>query len=291
MDILVFGGSGFLGSHACDSLSEAGHNVRIFDLVPSPYLRADQEMIIGNILDQDAVSTAIAGADAVYNFAGIADLDDAATKPMDTVQLNILGNLHIMEGCVEHKVARYVYASSIYVFSEKGGFYRCSKQAAELYIAEYQRRYDMEFTILRFGTLFGPRANHRNSVYRYLNMALKNRAITTEGNPEARREYIYVKDAAQLTLEALDKQYANQRIVLTGHQSIYFKDLLYMIQEIIGEDVTVEILENHAHPAHYSMTPYSYSPKAGKKLTLNPYTDMGQGLIECLGEMDSESGN
>lgn len=66
MKITVFGGSGFLGSHICDKLSGAGHAVTIVDLHPSPWLRQDQTMITGNILDEDVVHQAVQGADMVF---------------------------------------------------------------------------------------------------------------------------------------------------------------------------------------------------------------------------------
>ena len=65
MKITVFGGSGFLGSHICDKLSEAGHAVTIVDLHPSPWLRPDQTMLAGNILDEETVNRAVAGADKI----------------------------------------------------------------------------------------------------------------------------------------------------------------------------------------------------------------------------------
>ena len=70
MNILVLGGSGFLGSHVCDQLSEADQKVRIYDCVEPPWLRPEQEMIVGDLLDEIILEKAIAGCDVVYNFAG-----------------------------------------------------------------------------------------------------------------------------------------------------------------------------------------------------------------------------
>ena len=58
MNVLVVGGSGFLGSHTADALTEAGYKVKIFDIIKSPYLQKDQEMIVGNILDKKAIEKA-----------------------------------------------------------------------------------------------------------------------------------------------------------------------------------------------------------------------------------------
>ena len=77
MNILVLGGAGFLGSHVADQLTLAGHQVRIFDRMYSPWLRQDQEMIVGDLLDQATLDQASDGCEVVYNFAAIADLDKA----------------------------------------------------------------------------------------------------------------------------------------------------------------------------------------------------------------------
>mgnify|MGYP001339627310 CR=1 FL=1 len=69
MKTLVLGGSGFLGSHVADQLTLAGHQVRVFDREPSPWLHQDQQMIVGDLLDQTILDLAIDGCDVVYNFA------------------------------------------------------------------------------------------------------------------------------------------------------------------------------------------------------------------------------
>ena len=94
---VVFGASGFLGSHVADALSEAGYRVRLFDRSPSPYQRPDQEMIVGDIMDIEQVIEAAKGAAVVYNFAAIADIDEAHDKPLATATINVLGNMHVLE--------------------------------------------------------------------------------------------------------------------------------------------------------------------------------------------------
>ena len=137
MKVTVFGGSGFLGSHVCDKLAEAGHETTVFDRAPSPWLREGQRMIVGDILDEAAVREAVQGSEAVFNFAGIADIGEANVLPLETVKANILGNTVILEACRLAGVGRFVYASTVYVYSASGGFYRCSKQASELFIEQY----------------------------------------------------------------------------------------------------------------------------------------------------------
>jgi len=288
MKITVFGGAGFLGSHVCDKLSDAGHSVSIFDLVESKWLRPDQTMLIGNILDVGAVEKAILAADIVFNYAGIADLEEAMNKPRETVEVNILGNTNILEACRESNVKRYIFASTIYVYSQHGGFYRCSKQASELYIENYYQQYGLEYTILRYGSLYGTRSDKNNAIYRFVDGAVKNNKIAYGGNPESLREYIHVEDAATATVEMLDGKYSNENITLTGHQAMRVKDLLHMIQEILGKDIELEYRKEKSL-AHYDVTPYSFAPKVGRKYAAPLHIDMGQGLIELIEEYSNKS--
>jgi UDP-glucose 4-epimerase len=85
MKAIVFGGSGFLGSHVADALDDAGYKVVVYDIKLSPYLRKSQAMVTGDILDQKKVEAAVKDCDIVYNFAGIADIDEASKKPLESV--------------------------------------------------------------------------------------------------------------------------------------------------------------------------------------------------------------
>lgn len=112
--VVVFGASGFLGSHVADALSAAGYRVRLFDRSPSPYLKNNQEMIIGDIMNLDQVIEAAKGTSIIYNFAAIADIDEANDKPIPTATINVLGNMHALEAARIAGARRFVFASSIY---------------------------------------------------------------------------------------------------------------------------------------------------------------------------------
>jgi UDP-glucose 4-epimerase len=285
---IVFGGSGFLGSHVSDVLLEAGHEVTIFDLVPSSYIQPGQKMIVGDILDREEVDEAVKEKDVVYHFAGLADLDDAKTKPFETVSKNIIGTVNILDAAVNANIEHFIFASTIYVYSSLGGFYRCSKQAGELYIEEYQRRCGLNFTILRYGSLYGPRAGNNNGIMRYLSQGLKTGKITYSGTGDEVREYIHVKDAARLTVDVFSPEYQNKHIVITGHHPMKTREMMATIREILKKDIKLEFLEVPSN-VHYTLTPYSFTPKIGSKLVSNLYVDMGQGLLECLQEISQES--
>ena len=284
MKAIVFGGSGFIGSYVADVLLEKGHDVLIFDLKPSPYLRAGQRMMVGDILDESAVKKAVDGVSVIYNFAGIADIDKASEKPVETIKQNILGNAYILESIKHRNIDRYVFASTIYVYSESGSFYKSSKQACELYIEDYSKKYGIPYTILRYGSLYGPRADESNPVFRLLKGALLEKKISHYGSGEEIREYIHVEDAARCSVEILDNNFVNQNVLLTGHHPIKSRDMVTMINEMLGNKLTIEF--RHERPdAHYQVTPYSYNPRLGKKYVSHYYIDMGQGLLQCIEEV------
>ncbi len=283
----VFGGSGFLGSHVADKLSDSGYEVTIFDKDSSLWSKDYQRMIIGDILDQDRVDEAVSEADVVYNFAAIADLNAGIRDPIGTMKVNVLGNGTVLEACRKNKIKRFVYASSVYVYSRHGGFYRCSKQAAEHYVEEYASTYGLDYTILRYGSLYGPRSDGSNGVYRIIRHALETGTISYSGSEESLREYVHVEDAAQASVAILKQEFRNQHIVLTGQEQLRVEDMLKMLAEIIDCKQPVEF-KSGENEAHYIRTPYSYQPKLGLKYIPPVHIDMGQGLIQLIEDIQAE---
>ena len=223
---IVFGGSGFLGSHVADALSENGYNVALFDLQVSPYIRRDQTMVVGSILDTEKVNYAIKGQDIVFHFAGLSDLDIGKNQPIEVANQNIIGTINLLNASIKANIKRFVFASTIYVYSDLGGFYRCSKQATELFIEEFNKCYGLNFTVLRYGSLYGPRASASNGIRRYLSQALQDGKITYPGTGDEMREYINVRDAARLSVDILSSEYKNKHIVITGQHPLKTKDIL-----------------------------------------------------------------
>jgi UDP-glucose 4-epimerase len=283
--VLVTGSSGFIGSHVADALDGENYRVILFDSVPSNYKTENQEEFIGDILNPGDIETAMKGCDVVFHFAAQADIGISSNIPTSTITANIIGTQNVLEAARKHKVNRFLFASTIYVYSELGSFYRVSKQACEKIIEEYQREFDLNFTILRYGSLYGPRANEFNFISKVLIQALKNKKIVRRGDGNEMREYIHVKDAAQLSVDALDDKYKNKHLIITGNQSIKVKDLLIMIEEIFGGEIEIEFGdEEEMH--HYEITPYNYKPQIAKKITPVTYHDLGQGLMDQIYDLE-----
>lgn len=281
--IAVTGGAGFLGSHLVDALVAAGHTVTVLDRVASRWLPTGARMITADLDDAAALAELVDGQDAVYHLAGFADLNAARQRPLDTAQVNILGTLRLLEAMRARGVTRFLFASTVYVYSREGGFYRCSKQACESYIEEYGRELGLRYTVLRYGSLYGPRSDRSNGVHRLLAAAMREGRITYTGAPDDQREYIHVEDAARLSTEVLGAEWEGQHVLLTGAAPTRARDLFTMFQEILGRAVAVDYRAEGS--GHYAVTPYAYTPKPGRKLVATHYVDMGQGLLRLVEDL------
>ena len=287
--VIIFGGSGFLGSYVADELTGRGYDVVIADIKPSLYRSEKQKFLFCDITDQQCVESAVSDkVDFVYNFAGLADINEAIRMPLRTMQLNVMGNLNILEACRNNNVSRFIYASSAYAFSNKGSFYGISKHTCEKLIEEYYNSYGLKFSIVRYGSLYGERADEHNYIYNLLKKALLERKIIVKHDADDIREYIHAKDAARLSVDIIEsKDYVNELIVLTGFEKMRRRELFQMIREILNDEVEYEC-SNEIIQGHYSVTPYSFHPSLARKLMSNPFIDMGQGLVECIRQIHSD---
>ena len=285
--VLVTGSSGFLGSHIVDCLLASGYDVSGFDLEESNYQQGLTQFYCGDVLDYEAVHTAVNGCNYVYHLAGVADISKSMESPDKTVKVNILGTQNILKASAEHRIERFIFASTIYVYSDLGGFYRVTKQACEKIIEEYRKVYDLNYTILRYGSLYGTRSNSFNSIRNMLKEALDNSEIIRRGDGEEIREYINIIDAAKLSVRVIDKEFANKHIIVTGNQSMKIRELLSMIKEIFEDNIKI-IYKPSDEQHHYQITPFSFRSQVAERLTPNTFIDIGQGILEVLNELHHE---
>ena len=287
--VVVIGGAGFLGSHTADELTRRGYRVTIFDQIESPWLLGSQEIVVGIVLNLDSVQSALEGAKYVYHFAGIADIDESRARPFETINLNIMGVATALNAAQLTGVERFLYASTMYVYSPFGSFYRASKQSAETIIEAYHERYKLDYTLMRYGSLYGPRAQSWNGLRKYVSEVVKTGKLEYFGTGRERREYIHVKDAARLSVDILDDKHRNKAITVTGSQVLNSSELIELIFEIAGKEKEVIFQGEGREGHHYSMTPYRYTPKQAQKIIPDEFVDLGQGVLEIVEEIHDEA--
>lgn len=287
--VVVFGGAGFLGGYVVNELELRGnYDIIVADIQPSKYHKV-ATFLKCDISDYRSVLDVIPDdVDVVYNYAGFANLELASDNPLTAVNLNVMGNLNVLEAAKEKKCSQFVFASSAYAMSDKGSFYGISKLASEKLVEEYYNKYKLPYTIIRYGSVYSERNYNNNYIFNLIEKAIKTGKIIHGGDGNEYREYIHAADTATLSVNIIeDLKYLNQHLILTGSEKMKRVELFEMINEILGGDLKVELL-NNGYNSHYKTTPYSFQPTASKKLLCNPYIDMGQGILECIKQIKSE---
>jgi len=287
MKVLVFGGSGFIGSHVADALTVAGHDVTVFDLCHSPHLILNQKMVTGDILDFPLVKKSVENADIVFNFAAISDIETSNLNPLESVRQNILGNANILEACRLFPVKRFIFASSVYVHSDKGGFYGTSKLSSEKLIEQYTKSYLIPHTILRFGSVYGPRSNSHNRIHQMIRQVLVEKKVSLRGEGKEIRSFIFIRDAAALCVKILKSEFENKTITVSGNEKTSYLRVFEILKEMVGDQIKLERTDKK-NPIRYQYTPFSLHTQNGIKLTQNPHVDLDQGIFLTLQQMAAE---
>ena len=282
--ILVFGGFGFLGYYLVHELLNRGYEVTVADFDENKKLDYNITYVRCDITNKENVESVFKNKqfDIVYNLAGFANLDTSIKYPLETIQLNVIGNMHILEQCVKNSISRFVYASSAYAMSNKGSFYGISKLASEKIVEEYLKKYSLPFTILRYGSVYSEKSYDNNYIYNLVKSAVLEGKINHNGDGNELREYIHAADASKLSVDVIESEdFKNLHVILTGNERMKRSDLFNMVNEILNDQVEIKY-KNDGYHNHYNFTPYSFEPSVSRKLSANPHIDMGQGLLECV---------
>lgn len=289
MNIGVIGGSGFIGSHVVDQLIDEGHEVTVFDIM-KPH-RDDVLHKIIDITDLTNTSVALAGSyDAIYLLAAMADVNDCYKNPVSTIEINVLGVVNVLEACVKNEIQRLIFASTVWVYglsdeeevdesstigiTNKEHIYTASKVSAESLIQSYNDLYDQDFTILRYGIPYGPRARGGTILPIFVRLATEGKSLTIQGDGSAYRKFIYVEDLARGNVLALSDSAKNQVINLEGPKNITVKEVAEMVNKHFDGQVSIEYVE--ARPGDYSGKVVS-NDKSKKLLDWEPQIDFEEG--------------
>lgn len=291
--VLVTGGSGFLGHHIVKELCSRGIETVVYDTVESNYINdylntGFVQFIKGDIRDITTLDSAMEGCDTVFHTAAIANIDDTIKRPIDTMDINVMGTVNCLEAARNQNVERFVYASSVYVAGNRGSFYRVSKQTGESLCKTYSEEFNLNYTTIRYGSLYGREPNHWNFLYTVLKKLLTENEFTYYASPDAMREYIHINDAARESVNiAQSNEFRNKAVLITGHQKMSMREFFDMIQEILGETLKINYVNDDTHN-HYKITPYSFEPDMPLRINLSTYIDISEGVLDCAKEVQNE---
>ncbi len=296
MRVLVTGGSGFIGSHVVDKLRARGHEPVIYDLRPSPWHTDPDnpvDTVLGSITDREALERALHSCDAVAHLAAVADVNDVHAEPEDAERVNARGTVAVLEAARRAEVKRIVYASTIWVYSDcepeevdedtllppPSHLYTSTKLAGELYCKAYQELYGIDYTILRFGIPYGPRAREAAVIPAFVNKALAGDPLTLAGDGSQSRKFVYVEDLAEGVALGLEDVAVNRIYNLASDETVTIKQIAETIKELMGD---VEIVHTPARPGDFGGKIVS-SRRAERELGWTAATPFSEGVRRYIG--------
>ena len=245
--VLVTGGSGFIGSHVVDALLAAGHRPRIYDVRPSPHHPELVEQ--ADLSDLARLTEAVRGCDVVIHLAAEADVNEVLADPVDAERRNAGGTLHVLEAARIAGVPRVVYASTIWAYSDTlaevydeslplcppAHLYTSTKLAGELYCHAYAELYAVEYTVLRFGIPYGPRARPAAVIPVFVSRALAGEPLTIAGDGRQSRTFVYVEDLAEGVVRAMAPCAANRTFNLVGSEEVTIRQIAEAVCTAVGD--------------------------------------------------------
>ena len=283
--ILIIGSSGFLGSHLVNALHKNNHIIT-FDTNPPNREYDEITFVQGSILDKTLILKAMKNVDIVYHFAALTDLDTVNNDPAPAIEINIAGTSNVLDACIEENVERLVFSSSVYVYSKTGGVYKSTKQACELLIKDYDKMYDLNYTILQLGSVYGPHSNHTNLITRLIIEGIGKRQMKHFGTGDEIRQYIFVKDIVKAAIASISKKYNKQKVIVIGNEATSISQLMDHIIFLLGSDIK-KIFHIKDYDIHYKSSPFDIKLDGAIYFNINSPTNLNDGLIETISSIQN----
>lgn len=259
MKILITGGSGFIGSHLVDVLSEQGHDVTIYD-IEAPRYGQNADYKKGDVRDMKELLKVSIGKHAIYHLAAEANVNRFFDSPVYSNEITSSSTLNVLQAARINRTPRVLLASTewIYGTSDDTGeiteetsyaqnpdhLYTSSKIAAELFCRNYRTLYGVNFTIMRYGIPFGERAREETVTPIFINKILNEEEITIHGDGSQTRQFIYVRDLAEGNAACLQPKAANRIYNINGRETIKVIDIVTTLEEILGKKAKVKFIED-----------------------------------------------
>jgi len=227
--ILITGGSGFIGKKIAENCIKMGHEVRVFDLIPSldPNVK---ESLTGTILDPYEISNAARGCDYIVHAAAALGVQRTETKRLECLFINIQGTINILEAAVKERIKKVLLTSSSEVYGDAQvdtydelaplnpkSNYAITKLVGEEYLRAYRQTYGLDYSIVRFFSIYG-REQSPHFVVPMFAEAIKNeQAPTIYGDGKQIRSFCHVDDASRGAVMALLSENTSEQIFNIGN--------------------------------------------------------------------------
>lgn len=296
---LVVGGAGFIGSHVVDALIMRGLNVVVFDDLSSGQkeniLNKDVVFVEGDIRDCDLVAHTfeVHKPDFVFHLAAQISVSRSVREPKYDADVNIIGMINLLEASVKNGTKKFIFSSSggvmygenpsVYPTPETESErpfspYGIAKMAGERYLHFYKKEYGLDYTILRYANVYGPRQNPHGEagvVAIFTEGMLKDQPLTINGDGKYIRDYVFVEDVANANMLAMDNGRAIAYNIGTG-AAVDVNELFELTKKVNRYEKDAE--HGPERPGDLRKSVLN-SELAKKELNWNPHFTLEQGLI------------
>ncbi|MBI2541596.1 NAD-dependent epimerase/dehydratase family protein [Candidatus Woesearchaeota archaeon] len=243
MEIMVTGGSGFIGHILARHLLDEGNKVKVIDVNPIKFTHPNLEFVRKSILDN--ITKDIKGCDAVFHFAALLGVANSDKRPLDTMKINLEGSVNVFKSAIDAGVRRMIYSSSSEVYGEprelpikeesvKGpvSTYGVSKLAAEIYAKAYSQEFGADIRVVRFFNVYGIGQEPNWVVPIFIGKALRNEQIEVFGNGTQTRCFTYVEDIADGVLKVFEKGKQGEAYNIGNNNPTTILELANLIKEL-----------------------------------------------------------
>jgi UDP-glucuronate 4-epimerase len=303
---LVTGAAGFIGARTSEFLLKDGHTVAGVDNLNETYDPRVKEYRLKKLQaspgftfhKQDISHRSVIDHfkehqfEAVINLAARAGVRASVKDPWAYVETNMIGTLNMLEVCRLTGTKKFIVASTSSIYGEDPPYptpesassskpiqpYAASKKGAEAMTHAYHHLYDIDVSVVRYFTVYGPAGRPDLSIFRFVQWISEGRPVRVNGDGEQSRGFTYIDDIAQGTILAL-KPVGHEIINLGGHEVITINNLIKLIEEVVGKQAIVEY--GPPDPADVRSN-WADVTKAGELLGWEPRFDMRSGIEQLV---------
>jgi UDP-glucose 4-epimerase len=217
----------------------------------------------------------------VYHLGGFSNIDLVKGAPLKTIQLNIQGTANLLDISRQKKVRRFIFASSVYVHDSRGHLYTTSKLASELICKNYHNLYGLPYTILRYGTVYGPRSRDVDVISVFVRKALDSGKITINGSGNQKRNFIFTHDVAKGSIRAIEPVAENKTYCIAYPRSFTINELAQVIKKIVNPELIIQRDYNNVREDDY-LGEIANLEETFKDLNWRPEYGLEQGIKAYL---------
>lgn len=278
LNVLLIGGSGFLGRYVESNLFNNGYSIRSLDQQDS---RNGKPYYKGSLFDRSLIKEAVGWSDVVVHLAAVANVNLVNDNPQECLHVNIQGTVEVIEAIRKIKMQPMIFASTYFTCAQSGGgLYATSKLSCENILKDYSTMYELDTRVVRLGSLYGEYSRGDDVITKFSESMLDKNEINIYGDGMQRRAYIHGIDAAQAINSAIQykahKGYFSLFYIL-GNTFLSINQLALKFKAI---SPSLEI--NHIAQREYDVSDIVINldiiAESNKKLKWEPLIDIDSGI-------------